>query len=143
MKKYDFKMVILAICVSYTIISLLGGLINFLLNPESGAYFANSIMMFVWCSIAVGVIFTHNWFEKISPLVVIVFQYLVAQGLVFFTLFCISFFSEVHPNSYRDGFRSFVIPYAIGAAVYYISNYLDAKRTNKKLQQLKAQKQIK
>ncbi len=140
MKIYDFKFTLVVICVSYTIISLVGGFINLLIQPENGNNFANTVMMFVWSAIAVLVIFSHAWFDQYPPLAVIVVQYIVAQGLVFLTLAIISFFTEINLQNYWEAFRSFVIPYAIGAAVYYISNYLDAKKSNKMLQELKAKK---
>ena len=140
MKKYDFKLTLVVICVSYTIVSLVGGVINLITWPESGKYFGNTVMMFVWSTIAVLVIFSHAWFEQYSPLAVIIVQYIVAQGLVFLMLAVSGFFTEIHLRNYWEAFRSFVIPYAIGAAIYYISNYLGAKKSNKMLQEIKAKK---
>ena len=49
----------------------------------------------------------------------------------------ISFFDEMHPDGYRDMFWSFTIPYVIGAVIYYVSLFLEIKKANRLLQNMK------
>lgn len=49
----------------------------------------------------------------------------------------ISFFDELHPDGYRDMFWSFTIPYVIGAVIYYVSLFLEIKKANRLLQDMK------
>lgn len=125
----------ITICVSYTIISILGTIINMLSGHQ--ASHLNVLSMFVFTSIAVLVLFMHRLFENLSPLMMMVIQYVIAMGLVFLYVFIIGLFDPVADGGYWDIFRSFTIPYIIGAAVYYVSVFQEAKKQNAMLQEIK------
>ena len=125
---------LITICVSYTIISIAGTIINMLSGHQ--ANHLNVLSMFVFTSIAVLVLSIHRLFETLSPLMMIVIQYVIAMGLVFLYVFIIGLFSPVAEGGYWDIFRSFTIPYIIGAAVYYVSVFQEAKRQNTMLDEI-------
>ena len=120
--------IFISICVSYTIISIAGAIINMLTGSQTNNL--NVISMFVFTTIAVLVLYMHRLFENLSPLMMIVIQYLIAMGLVFLYVYIIGLFDPVAEGGYWDIFRSFTIPYIIGAAVYYISVFQEAKKQN-------------
>lgn len=68
----------------------------------------------------------------------ILIQYLIAIVLALGSIYISSFFSEVSASGYWDAFRSFTIPYVIGAIWYYISIFTYANRQNKLLKQIQS-----
>ena len=84
----------IAICVSYTILSIVNAVLNLCCGRETGSH-SNSIMMLIWTSIAVLVLTIHHLFDEWPPLLMILIQYLIAMGLVFLTLFISCFFEEM------------------------------------------------
>ncbi|NLG03033.1 MAG: DUF3021 family protein [Clostridia bacterium] len=135
--KKSGTMILVSICVSYTILSIINALLALFSGRESGSHM-NSIMMLVWTSIAVLILNIHSLFDEWSPILMIVIQYLIAMGLVLLTIFLSGFFEEISPNGYRDAIISFTIPYIIGAAVYYISVFAEAKRQDQLIQEINA-----
>lgn len=64
-------------------------------------------------------------------------QYVVLIAAVMLIIWISGFFEELHENAYRDMFWSFTVPYVIGAAEYYISLYLEIKKADRLLQEVK------
>lgn len=126
-----------AICISYTIISLSITIFEAIRTKTISNFQFNLIGMFVWTSIAVFVLSQHYRLERFSALTMILLQYLIAIFLVIGTIYISSFFISINPNGYKDAFRSFTIPYVIGAGVYYISLYRFVKNGNKTLNFIK------
>ncbi|MBQ3165160.1 MAG: hypothetical protein IJC02_11625 [Lachnospiraceae bacterium] len=127
--------ILLTICVSYTLISLGATIINMLVGSETNNM--NTISMLVFTSIAVLVLYTHQIFDKVSPLVMIMIQYVIAMGLVLLYVFIVGLFDPVAEGGYWDIFVSFTIPYVIGAIVYYISVFYQAHKQDALLQEIK------
>ena len=127
--------ILLTICVSYTLISIGTTILNMLSGSENNNM--NTISMLVFTSIAVLVLYTHQIFDKVSPLVMIVIQYVIALGLVMLYVFIVGLFDPVAEGGYRDIFVSFTIPYVIGALVYYISVFYQAQQQDALLQEIK------
>lgn len=125
----------IAICISYTILSIVNALLC-LMNGRESSSNVNAVMMLFYCSIAVLVLSIHHLFDVWPPVVMILIQYVMAMGLVFLSVYIGSFFDEVSEDGYRDIFVSFTIPYFIGSAVYYISLFRSAKRQDKLLQEI-------
>lgn len=132
----DFiKSYLLELCCSYTIVSVAGALINMLAGTETNN--ANVILMFVFCNIAVFVLSIHKFFEKLSPLAMIIIQYVVALALcVVAILIATIFWGPVSPRGWFEFFRSFTIPYVIGAALYYYRLWDDAKKQQDLLKEI-------
>ena len=125
----------ITICVCYTILSVSNAVLN-LLNGNSTGSHENSIMMLLWTSIAVFILSIHHLFDELSPIFMIIIQYMIAMGLVFLSIFFIRLFSEIHVNAYKDAFISFTIPYIIGGGFYYISLFRSVVRQNKLLTEI-------
>jgi len=136
--KKKISEIFVVICVFYTIISLVGGYINASASGEFDFY-ENLLMMFIWTSIATIVLYCYPLFHKLPPVLAMVIQYVIAQGLILLIIWVSSFFGPLHPNAYRDAVRSFTIPYVIGAAVYYIATFREAKKNNDILQEIRRQ----
>ncbi|MCM1989101.1 DUF6608 family protein [Oceanirhabdus seepicola] len=139
MKKINLVEMLVVICVSYTILSLVNAGLALAMGKNTISAM-NSFTMVLWTSIGVGILYMHQYFERWSPLVMIIAQYIIAMGLVFGSLLLESQYIELHPMAYRDAFRSFTIPYIIGAAIYYIYIFREAKRQNELLQEIKNKK---
>ena len=127
--------ILLTICVSYTLISIGTTILNMLSGSENNNM--NTISMLVFTSIAVLVLYTHQIFDKVSPLVMIVIQYVIALGLVMLYVFIVGLFDPVAEGGYWDIFISFTIPYVIGALLYYISVFYQAHQQDALLQEIK------
>lgn len=138
MKKAVRNEILLVICVSYTLISLGATVINMLTGTETSNL--NTISMLVFTTIAVLVLYTHQLFDRISPLFMIVIQYVIAMGLVMLYVFIVGLFDPVAEGGYWDIFVSFTIPYVIGAVVYYISVFHQAHEQDALLQEIKEAK---
>lgn len=129
----------ITICISYTVLSIFNAVTSMMIGIDMGTHF-NSVVMLLWCSIAVFILSIHHLFEDWSPIGMIIIQYLIAVCLVYLSIYLMSFFEEVAEGGYRDAFISFTIPYIIGAIFYYISLYNAAKRQNKLIQQINEKK---
>lgn len=127
---------LIVICIMYTLLSLTNAAI-YATTGQGNLTAANSFTMVMWISIGVGIIYTHELFPNLSPLVMAIIQYIVAMSIVFASIYIGSWFTTVHPDGYRDAFRSFTIPYIIGAGVYYYHVFRAAKKQNALLQEIK------
>lgn len=130
------KEVLLVICVSYTIVSLIDAGLCLSHGRDSISAF-NSFNQLLICTIAVLVLYTHNLLERFSPLTMVAIQYIVAMGTVLLLVFVQGMFVENHPDAYRDIFVSFTVIFAIGASLYYVSVFGDTMRQNKILQDIR------
>ena len=126
---------LLELCCSYTIVSVAGAFINMLIGGQTNN--ANVVMMFIFCNIAVFVLSIHKLFEKLSPLFMIIIQYVVALVLCAGAILISScFWGPVSPRGWFEFFRSFTIPYIIGAALYYYRLWDDAKKQQTLLKEI-------
>lgn len=125
----------IAVCISYTIISVANAALCLMAGSESTSN-VNAFMMLLWCSIAVFVLSIHHLFDRLPPVTMMVIQYVIAMGLVILSVWIGSFFDEMSEHGYRDMFFSFTIPYVIGGGCYYISLFREVKRQNKLLQEI-------
>ena len=137
----DFiKSYLLELCCSYTIVSVAGALINMAMGTETNN--ANVILMFIFCNIAVFVLSIHKFFEKLSPLAMIIIQYVVALALCTGAILIATlFWGPVTPRGWFEFFRSFTIPYIIGAALYYYRLYREAKDQDEMIKEIQKKKE--
>ena len=136
----DFiKSYLLELCCSYTIVSVIGAIINMIFGYQTNN--VNVVMMFIFCNIAVFVLSIHKLFDAFSPLAMIIIQYVIALGLCFLVIFIASLIIEpVSPRGWFEFFRSFTIPYVIGAGLYYYRLYREAKDQDKMIKEIQKQK---
>lgn len=142
MKKNKLIEILLVICVSYTVISLAVSIINAVCLGRTRDYdqLSNIIAMLSWTVIAVIILYTHNLFEQIHPVIMVLLQYAAAAILILLYVFISSFFEELHPDAYKDALRSFTIFYAVGAVLHYIEIFHAAKKQNTMLREIKGRK---
>lgn len=141
MKKVNLPEMLIAICICYTILSLVNAGLNLATGREDISA-SNSFNMILWTSLGAGILYTHHYFQRLSPLVMVISQYAIAMGLIFASIYIEGQFVPIHPNGYRDAFRSFTIPYIIGAIIYYVHIFREAKRQNILLQEIKKRKTV-
>ena len=138
MKEF-IKSYLLELCCSYTIVSVIGAIINIIFGYQTNN--VNVVMMFIFCNIAVFVLSIHKLFDAFSPLAMIIIQYVIALVLCFLVIFIASLFIEpVSPRGWFEFFRSFTIPYIIGAALYYYRLYKEAKDQDEIIKEIQKQK---
>ena len=125
MKKY-FKNLALMIFVSYTVVSVSSAVINIILGGQTNNL--NELMMLAICIIASVVLSLHGLFDSVSPLAMMVIQYLLACVLIAVMLFIVSCIDAITIQGWLDIYRSFTIPYVILAGVYYYSVFADTKK---------------
>ena len=137
----DFiKSYLLELCCSYTIVSVAGAFINMAMGTETNN--ANVVLMFIFCNIAVFVLSIHKFFEKLSPLAMIIIQYVVALALCTGAILIATlFWGPVTPRGWFEFFRSFTIPYIIGAALYYYRLYREAKDQDEMIKEIQKKKE--
>jgi hypothetical protein len=129
------KAYLLELCCVYTIMSVLGAIVNIIAGTETNNI--NVLVMFATCAIATFVLFLHRLFDSVSPLVMIVVQYLVACALVGLLLWLVSvFISPITPRGWFEFYRSFTIPYIFLAGFYYFRVFSEAKKQNKLIQEI-------
>lgn len=124
-----------AICISYTMLSITNSILSLLSGREATSNW-NDILMLILTSIAILVLSMHRLFDALPPLLMMVLQYVIAMSLVMLFIYITSFFEEISEGGYWDIFLSFTIPYIIGAACYYVSVFRAAKRQDALIQEI-------
>ena len=133
MKKY-FKNLALMIFMSYTVVSVSAAIINIIFGGQTNNM--NELMMFVICIIASVVLSLHGLFDSVSPLAMMVIQYLLACVLIAVMLLIVSRFDTITLQGWLDLYRSFTIPYVFLAGVYYYSVFADTKKKDSLIKDL-------
>lgn len=131
-----FKEYVLEVCCVFTLMSVIGAVVNIIAGTETNNI--NVLVMFATCAIATFVLFLHKLFDSVSPLVMIIVQYLVACALVGLMLWLVSMFiSPITPKGWFEFYRSFTIPYIFLAGFYYYRVFSETKKQNKLIQEIK------
>ena len=129
------KAYLLELCCVYSIMSVIGAIVNIIAGTETNNI--NVLVMFATCAIATFVLFLHRLFDSVSPLVMIIVQYLVACVLVGLMLWLVSvFISPITPQGWFEFYRSFTIPYIFLAGFYYYRVFSEAKKQNKLIREI-------
>lgn len=124
------------VAVAYTIVSLSVVVLERIQKGGIVHEQRNLLMQFVFSGLFVGILYLQHFFESVSPLIVGVIQLVVAESLVMLVVYASSFVAEVHPDGYRDMFVSTLVPFVIGALVYYGVLYHDVRKNNRLLKQI-------
>lgn len=131
-----FKEYVLEVCCVFTLMSVLGAVVNIIAGTETNNI--NVLVMFATCAIATFVLFLHKLFDSVSPLVMIIVQYLVACALVGLMLWLVSMFiSPITPKGWFEFYRSFTIPYIFLAGFYYYRVFSETKKQDKLIQEIR------
>ena len=137
MKEY-FKTLLLYICISFTMVSVSGAVVNII--GGTGTSNSNTLIMFGLCVIASFVLSLNKLFDELSPLAMILLQYVIVIVLCGGFLFVLSLFDPISPKGWFEYFRSFTIPYIIIAAMYYYSLFDEAKKQNQMILEIQENK---
>ena len=130
-----FKEYVLELCCVYTLMSVLGAVINIIAGTETNN--ANVLIMFATCAIATFVLFMHKLFDNVSPLVMIIVQYVVACALVGAMLLALSVLVEpISARGWFEYYRSFTIPYIVLAGFYYYRVFSEAKKQDAMIKEI-------
>lgn len=133
--KDKIKEMLVVICVSYTIVSMIISIANTIGGTQTSNL--NQIMALIFTAIAVGVLYTYQLLSFLSPLLTITIQYIAATGLALLAAYITSFFDPIAPGGYMDLFISFSSIYVIGAIAFYIFTFVEIKKMNQLLQDIK------
>ena len=130
------KEYILEVCCVFTLMSVIGAIVNIIAGTQTNNI--NVLVMFATCAIATLVLFLHKIFENVSPLVMIIVQFIVACALVGLMLWLIStFISPITPKGWFEFYRSFTIPYIFLAGFYYYRVFSETKKQDKLIQEIR------
>ena len=136
--KEKAKQYLVDLCCVYTVVSVMGAIVNMLAGTETDNL--NVLVMFATCAIATFVLYFHRLFDNISPLVMILVQYLFACGLLGIMIFVLSNFVEpVTPRGWFEYFRSFTIPYIFLAGLYYYRLFSETKKQDELIKEIQQQ----
>ena len=133
MKQY-MKTYLIELCCSYTALSVIGAVTNIFLGKDTGNL--NELVMFAFCAIVIFVLSMHKLFDSISPLAMIVIQYVTSLILCGILLLIVNVFDPITPKGWFELFRSFTIFYIIGGALYYYMIFKEAKEQEKLLREV-------
>ena len=126
------------LCCVYTFVSVGGAVVNILAGTETNN--ANVLVMFATCAIATFVLFLHKLFDSISPLLMMVLQYLIACALIGGMLLLLSILIEpISPKGWFEYFRSFTIPYIFLAGLYYYRVFSETKKQDRLIHEIQEQ----
>ena len=130
------KEYVLEVCCVFTLMSVIGAIVNIIAGTDTNNI--NVLVMFATCAIATLVLFLHKLFDSVSPLVMIIVQYIVACALVGLMLWLIStFISPITPKGWFEFYRSFTIPYIFLAGFYYYRDFSETKKQDKLIQEIR------
>lgn len=125
------------VCVCYTILSLGKIILEFFTQGAWGNLQGNFVMIFGLCFLATFVLSQHYRLDRFPLPAVIIGQYILLIAVVFLVTWLMGKVTTLGEHAYRDMFRSFTIPYIIGAVVYYVAYFLQVKKANKMLENIK------
>ena len=131
-----FKEYVLEVCCVFTLMSVIGAIVNIIAGTETNNI--NVLVMFATCAIATFVLFLHKLFDSVSPLLMIIVQYLVACALIGLMLWLVSvFISPISPKGWFEFYRSFTIPYIFLAGFFYYRVFSETKKQDKLIQEIR------
>ncbi len=125
------------VCSVYTIISLGKIIAEKMMGQNDQFYAENFITIFFISVVATLVLGFHYYLQKIPVIIVMIGQYIFLVGVIMLGVWIEGHFIEVSPSGYRDMFVSFTGPYIIWATIYYVTYFLQLRKANETLTELK------
>lgn len=142
MRLINKRNVLSTICITYTFVSISLTTFEIFDKGEMNPTQLNIFLFLILSILGVAVLSQHYRFDRFSPLVMIVVQYMLAILMIMFSLWFASFFVTIHPNGYRDMTISFSIPYFIGTIIYYIFLKTEVRKQNALLKKMKGKRNL-
>ncbi len=134
------KKFLIELCCVYTLVSVAGAVVNMIAGTETNN--VNVLVMFGTCTIATFVLFLHGLFDNVSPLVMIIVQYLAACVLCAIMILLVGLVEgPVTPGGWFEFYRSFTIPYIILAGFYYYRVFSETKKQDDLIKDIQAKKE--
>ena len=128
------------LCCAYTLVSVVGAIVNILAGTQTNNL--NVLVMFVTCAIGTFVLYLYRLFDGLSPLLIMILQYLICCLLLGIMLFLLSMFVEpISPRGWYEYYRSFTIPYIILAGFFYYRVFSETKKQEKLLMEIQERAQ--
>lgn len=118
---------LVVICVVYTAITIFGSILNLALGGVYDSY-EHLLVRFIFVLLGIGSLIIFEWLEKRSYYVVVLLHYLATQSLVFIFLWGYGFFTELHPDAYRDAFFNYTAVYIAVASFFIIRHNILLRR---------------
>lgn len=137
MKLIDKNNFVPTVCVIYTILSVSKIVLEAVKLGIFGSDQGNLLTMLLFSFLGTFILSQHYRLSQLPLLLVAVLQYVVLAAAVLLFTWVSGHFTEIHPNGYRDMLRSFTVPYVIAALFYYGALYIETKKANQWLQQMK------
>lgn len=129
-----------SVCIFFTLLSLAKILSEWIILDTLNDTGVNLLFMFLFICISLLVLMTYRKFDRFSPLLVIVVQYILVMSIILGIVWFSGRFIDLSKNAYRDVFLSSTLPYVIGAVWYYIDLHMEIKRENKILENIKSKR---
>ena len=128
------------LCCAYTLVSVVGAVVNILAGTQTNNI--NVLVMFVTCAIGTFVLYLYRLFDGLSPLMIMILQYLICCALLAIMLLLLSTFVEpISPRGWYEYYRSFTIPYIILAGFFYYRVFSETKKQEKLLLEIQERAQ--
>ena len=128
------------LCCAYTLVSVVGAIVNILAGTQTNNL--NVLVMFVTCAIGTFVLYLYRLFDGLSPLMIMILQYLICCALLAIMLLLLSTFVEpISPRGWYEYYRSFTIPYIILAGFFYYRVFSETKKQEKLLLEIQERAQ--
>ncbi|MCR5128173.1 MAG: hypothetical protein K6B69_08715 [Lachnospiraceae bacterium] len=128
------------LCCAYTLVSVVGAIVNILAGTQTNNL--NVLVMFVTCAIGTFVLYLYRLFDGLSPLMIMILQYLICCALLAIMLLLLSTFVEpISPRGWYEYYRSFTIPYIILAGFFYYRVFSETKKQEKLLMEIQERAQ--
>lgn len=125
------------VCVVYTVLSVGKIVLEAIAQQRFGDYQGNLLTILLFSFLGTGIISQHYRLAQLPLLLVALLQYGVLTSVVMLFTWGTGFFTDLHPDAYRDMFWSFTIPYIVTAAAYYVALYMEIRKANRLLKQMK------
>ena len=128
------------LCCAYTLVSVVGAIVNILAGTQTNNL--NVLVMFVTCAIGTFVLYLYRLFDGLSPLLIMILQYLICCALLAIMLLLLSTFVDpISPRGWYEYYRSFTIPYIILAGFFYYRVFSETKKQEKLLLEIQERAQ--
>lgn len=124
-------------CISFTVIAIAGAIVDVFDRGDLNYSQFNLFAIAVICLLGVFIL-SQTWrMEFLSPLVVLILQYILGVICVWACVWLTGFWEPVSQGGYFDIWISFSIPYAVGAGIYYRCLKREIRRRNEELQEVR------
>lgn len=140
-KKSVFKTMIhgnklVIMCVFFTAATILDMLICTILKTETATTYEHLLSRMVLCVLTIPPLSLFKYFEKLSMWAIFPMHYAACCLLSTLYVYIDGFFVDLHPNAYRDIFRSVTLMYLVFISCALIIDLARTARANKELKRI-------